>query len=180
MESLKHMKKMLTAAIEHQMTNLDCVDAKELGEAVDMLKDLEEAIYYCSITKAMEENSHNMNMQQQQQPSSMHYFSEMNYPHTYNTTTGMRTSYPSGNEMRTTYQSEGMRDPREGRSPTTRKMYMESKELHHDKMTQLKDLEKYMQELSTDITEMIEDASIEERQLLQKKLSTLASKVING
>lgn len=168
MESLKHMKKMLTAAIEHQMTNLDCVDAKELGEAVDMLKDLEEAIYYCSITKAMEENSHNMDMQQQ--PSSMHYFSEMNYPYTYNTTTGMRTSYPS----------EEMRDPREGRSPKTRKMYMESKELHHDKMTQLKDLEKYMQELSTDITEMIEDASIEERQLLQKKLSTLASKVING
>lgn len=30
------------------------VDAKELGEAVDMLKDLAEAKYYCSIVAAME------------------------------------------------------------------------------------------------------------------------------
>ena len=27
------------------------VDTKELGEAIDMIKDLEEAIYYCTVTK---------------------------------------------------------------------------------------------------------------------------------
>jgi hypothetical protein len=36
------------------MTHLDSVDAKELGEAIDMIKDLSEAIYYCTITEAME------------------------------------------------------------------------------------------------------------------------------
>ena len=41
--------------IESQMTNLDEVDTKELGEAIDMIKDLEEAMYYCTITKAMEQ-----------------------------------------------------------------------------------------------------------------------------
>jgi hypothetical protein len=29
------------------------VDTKELGEAIDMIKDLEEAIYYCTVTEAM-------------------------------------------------------------------------------------------------------------------------------
>ena len=41
--------------IEGQMTHLDEVDTKELGEAIDMIKDLEEAMYYCTITKAMEQ-----------------------------------------------------------------------------------------------------------------------------
>ena len=37
--------------------NLNTVDTRELGEAVDMIKDLAEAIYYCTVTKAMEEKS---------------------------------------------------------------------------------------------------------------------------
>ena len=41
----------------------------------------------------------------------------------------------------------------------------------------MKDLEKYMHELSTDITEMISDASPEEKQLLKQKLTTLATKL---
>ena len=36
------------------MGDLTSVDAKELGEAVDMIKDLSEAIYYCTITESME------------------------------------------------------------------------------------------------------------------------------
>mgnify|MGYP003301599559 CR=1 FL=1 len=54
MERLKHMKETLTCLIENQMSHLDQVDTKELGEAIDMIKDLEEAIYYCTITEAME------------------------------------------------------------------------------------------------------------------------------
>jgi len=34
---------------------MEKVDAQELGAAVDMIKDLSEAIYYCTITEAMEE-----------------------------------------------------------------------------------------------------------------------------
>ena len=56
-------------------------------------------------------------------------------------------------------------------------MYMESKEQHKDTNTKIHDLEKYMNELSMDITEMIEGASPEEKQMLQKKISTLASKI---
>jgi hypothetical protein len=41
-----------------------------------------------------------------------------------------------------------MHDYREGRSPMARRTYMESKELHKGKEAQMKELEKYMQELS--------------------------------
>ena len=55
MERLKQMKETLMSSVQSQLGNLDNVDAKELGEAVDMIKDLSEAIYYCKIKKEMEE-----------------------------------------------------------------------------------------------------------------------------
>ena len=70
-----------------------------------------------------------------------------------------------------------MRDSREGRSPQTRRTYMENKQMHRDKASQLRELEKYMQELTQDMVEMIEDASPEERQYLEKKVSALATKI---
>ena len=55
MERLKAMKESLMGCVEGQIHgHLNEVDAKELGEAVDMIKDLSEAIYYCTITEAME------------------------------------------------------------------------------------------------------------------------------
>ena len=54
-EKLKEMKTKLMNAVEVQMNNLNCVDTKELGEAIDMIKDLEEAIYHCYIINAMEQ-----------------------------------------------------------------------------------------------------------------------------
>ena len=64
-----------------------------------------------------------------------------------------------------------------GHSPHSRRRYLEAKEHGKDKATQLRELEKYMQELSADIVEMIDDATPEEKQYLEKKLTTLASKV---
>jgi len=69
------------------------------------------------------------------------------------------------------------RDEREGRSYNSRRMYMEAKDMKRDKATQLRELEKYMQELSQDITEMIADASPEEKAYLEKKITALASKI---
>ena len=70
-----------------------------------------------------------------------------------------------------------MRDYREGRSPMSRRTYMESKEMHKDGKVTMHELDKYMQELSQDVVEMIEKATPEEKQLLQQKLTMLASKV---
>ena len=53
MKRLKTMKEMLMACAEGQMQHLEEVDAEELGEVIDMIKDIEEAIYYCTVTEAM-------------------------------------------------------------------------------------------------------------------------------
>ena len=53
-EEMKTMKTQLMGCVQGQMGNLEKADAKQLGEAIDMIKDLSEAIYYCTITDSME------------------------------------------------------------------------------------------------------------------------------
>lgn len=58
-ERIKGIKENLLANIEGQVCNIRDADAEELGAAIDMLKDLEEALYYCTITEAMEGKGNN-------------------------------------------------------------------------------------------------------------------------
>lgn len=53
-EMIKSMEQTLMCCAQGQMGHLESVDAKELGEVIDMIKDLEEAMYYCVIVEAME------------------------------------------------------------------------------------------------------------------------------
>lgn len=245
MEQLKQMKEMLTGCVQGQLTHLDTVDAQELGAAVDMIKDLAEAIYYCTITEAMEEKEENG-----KDHGGMMYYPVMYYREG-NTTDG-RDSSRGGRDGRRNYEDYGMmyhgnnmpypyypeweyyrdmdkmkgrmyynggssssgggsngggngsssgssssssgsgtrgyserempfgemmRDSREGRSPMSRKTYMESKEMHKDKSTQLQELEKYTQELTSDLVEMIEGATPEEKQYLSNRIAALATKI---
>ena len=217
MDMLKSMKETLMCAAQNQMSHLDTVDAKELGEVIDMVKDLEEAIYYCTITEAMQKKDHEGNGNNHttiyySEPmrdmySRMYYDGGTSY-RMYNDGGRMYAgdgnggsssrmyadggrAYSNGNEGRDGRSSNGnegqggrrgyqdmMRDPREGKSPDQRRMYMEAKQMHHGKTKQLQELEKYMKELSGDLTEMIEDASPEEKQYLGNRLSVLANKII--
>ena len=54
---------------------------------------------------------------------------------------------------------------------------MEAKELHHDKAKQMQELDNYVQELTSDVLEMVHDASPEEKMALSQKMSALASKI---
>lgn len=182
MEQLKHIKEILTGQVQSQLGNLQSVDTKELGEVIDMIKDMEEAIYYCTITKAMEAKD-------KEGTHSPHYYTEYNYPtphyrdmdrnsgRMYYEDTGNTIGSMSGPKYYTEWEYPMTRDRREGKSGMSRRTYMEHKEMHVDKPMQLKELEKYMQDLTKDLTEMIEDASPEEKQLLQQRISTLASKI---
>lgn len=49
MKKLHALEEALACMLETQMGNLECVDAAEMGEVVDMIKDIEEAKYYCSV-----------------------------------------------------------------------------------------------------------------------------------
>lgn len=162
MYELKNMKECLMAYVWPQLKHLDQVDAKELGEAIDMIKDLEEAIYYCTITKAMEQ-------QPQEENGYRRYYGEGKWDRNQHHMPQQHVNDSWGEEW----------DWREGRSPKSRKMYMEAKQMHHGKTSSLHELEKYMKELTDDIIEMIEDATPEEKELLSNKLSGLAARIDN-
>lgn len=191
MHRLKSMKETLISCVQAQLADIASVDTKELGEAIDMIKDLEEAIYYCHISKAMEEKE-----EEKDHCHIVPYFIERDM----DKDMGRRyyTDYKDGRMRGTSYRDEEyaphrdeehegkwrerevpfeFRDSREGRSPISRRHYMESKEMHQGKEKKIKDLEKYLQELSEDIVEMIQDASPEEKQMLEKKMTHLTSKI---
>ena len=185
MERLKSIKETLVNSIQGQVGHLDSVDAKELGEVVDMVKDLSEAIYYCTITEAMNHKDKDVERHYYHDP---YYYRDMDrdmgrmyYPNTYAANGGMSsgsTGSQGGSRNYTeTMMNPIMRDRREGNSPLSRKTYMEAKEMYHDKPTKMKELEKYIHELGKDLTEMIEGASAEEKQMLNQKLTALASKI---
>ena len=59
----KHLKKEIKhklekAAYEELEHNWDNICIKELGEVIDMIKDLDKAIYYETIVEAMEEDEY--------------------------------------------------------------------------------------------------------------------------
>lgn len=70
-EELKTMKTQLMGCIQGQMGDLKNVDTKQLGQAVDMVKDLSEAIYYCTITESMEKAE---KMEQQTPVNNINYY----------------------------------------------------------------------------------------------------------
>ena len=197
-ERLKHIKETLMSAVESQMYNLSEVDTEELGDVIDMLKDLEEATYYCSVVKVMEESEKH----KEKNGSDMMYYPPMYYDErsiSHENSNGMHRSYYSnGNGSSSSSNGNGsssgsngssssqyterefpyaFQDAREGKSHRSRRMYMEAKETHQDKSVQMKELEKYVQELAQDMVEMVEGASAEEKQYLSKKITALATKL---
>ena len=191
MERLKSIKDNLIAAVQCQ--DISSADAKEMGEVVDMIKDIEEAIYYCTITKAMEEKYPEQSMYyggrrggMREYPPYMKYrpeiYRDMDYDRMYYTESGMAQTpsdrYSGSVNQRTKMEAPvRIYDSREGRSGMTRRNYMEGKEMHHNQDAQMQELKKYMQELSEDITEMIQDASPDEKLLLKQKLTSLTQKL---
>lgn len=208
-EAMKSIQEQLISCVHGQMGDLKNTDTKELGQAVDMIKDMEEAIYYHTITEAMNKSSEATKNGGSNGETNINYYSypnrmfpsenyrdmERNGGYMYYPGQGLSGGSSSGgnsgggnnggggnsgggNASYYTEMPSGMWwDPREGRSALRRKMYMEGKEQHKDTASQLRELEAYLQELSSDITEMIQDASPEERAALRQKMTTLVSKI---
>ena len=78
--------------------------------------------------------------------------------------------------------NSGSRGYSESRYDRARRGYEETKSMHKDnssesKQMKMKSLEDYTKELASDITDMVQDMSAEEKNLLRTKLQTLAQKV---
>ena len=148
MKKLCKIKDTLINLVEQQMTNPQCVDTHEMGEVIDMIKDLAETCYYVSIVEAMEDKEDHE--ESSRQTDTMYY--------------GIGAMNDDNKKM--------------GHSPMKRKSYIESKERHMDQAQQMRELEDYAQVLTSDLLEMIQDATPEEKQLLQRKIATLATKIV--
>lgn len=190
-EAMKQMKTNIIHCVEAQMDNLKDVNTKQLGEAIDMIKDLSEAIYYCTITQSMQKAE-----EEKPEVRNINYYTPMYYPGggqggNGGGSQGGGTRYYTP-RMPDEYMNYGMmpddgyyrrwqiaeRNPKEGRSPVRRRMYMEGKEQHKDMPSQMHELEAYLQELSSDVTEMMKDASPEEKNTLRQKLNMLTNKIV--
>ena len=145
---LKCLEEEMVSVLELQFENLEHVCTKELGEAIDIVKDLEEAIYYHTITEAMK---------------------------TEKAATAHSWDIEENHDRNMKVKEEW--DELLGHSPHGRKRYLDAKEHGKDKASQLRELEKYMSELTTDIVTMIDDASVDEKAYLEKKITALATKI---
>ena len=214
---IKRMHEMiekLSEAAECEFSKgIENVDTCEMDKVVDMMKDLSEAMYYRTLTKAMQESDTEeiMEMFDRYGDGGKRYYDMWRYksgrfapkgrgtrrgydePPYYHMTPDMYREHDQeywrdmDRKDGKMYYTEPItmdktHDVREGKSGMSRRSYMETKEMHksntpEDKQQKMKELEKYMGELSTDITEMISDASPEERNLLKQKLQVLTQKI---
>lgn len=211
-EESKPIKKMcekLMDSVNHELDKgVENVDAKELGEVIDMIKDLYEAkkemyeaCYYKQIMEAMEEHdfedeeeimdegrrgyrgqprdSRGRYMRRGYQKMMPEYYRDMDMD-------DGRMYYTSGSSMGSSsgssmgYNDGMMRDMREGRNGQSRRGYVETKEMHkgnseEDKMAKKRELDKWMNDIGSDVKELVHDMTPEEKTMAKTKLTNLAN-----
>ena len=201
---IHEMIEKLTKCAEMEFEKgVENINAEEMGEVTDMIKDLAEAEYYAKISKAMDESEYGedydymgaydehsrkgyrgqprdskgryMSRRRMGYEAPMHIMPDMDY-----NAEEMRDMDRMDGRM---YYTEPMHSTHsESRYDKARRGYMESKEMHKDnsaesKQHKMKELEEYMKSLAEDLTEAIQDATPEERTMAKQKLSSLIQKM---
>lgn len=208
---IERIHKMIEYLTEKALCELDKgvenVNTKEMGEAVDMIKDLCEAEYKAVIVKSMkkadeEEEEYNKELlralkDEYGEEGGRRYYDEYRYANGRFAPKGRGTRrgyeeppyyhmYPD-RDMDREYGRMYYTEPTathtsESGYDRAKRMYTETKEMHkantpEDKEHKMKSLDSYTKELASDITGMVADMSAEEKNLLRTKLSTLVSKI---
>ena len=128
----------LICAVEKQMEDLEGVCTQELGEVIDMIKDLSKAIYYDVVTEAMLETD----------------------------------------ELGEEIEVKKIKDTHdESHGYHSYHAYMEAKHKNSDNAILMRELEKYMGDISQDLLEIMKNAAPEEKSYLNKKMNSLISKL---
>lgn len=207
-ERIHKMVECLTEkAVNEFEKGIENVDTSEMGEVVDMIKDLAEAEYHSIISKAMkkadeEEEEYNKELlrslkAEYGEESGRRFYDHYRYangrfaPKGHGTRRGYEEPpymhmYPEMEHMRDMdrdygkmYYTEPMNESGYDRA---KRNYTETKEMHkantpEDKEHKMKALDGYIKELGGDITQLIGDMTAEEKNLLRGKMSTLVSKI---
>ena len=199
------MIEKLTKCAEMELEKgIDKIDAEEMGEVTDMIKDLAEAEYYSKISKAMDEAEYGEDhdyrgaydeherkgYRGQPRDSRGRYMSRRGYMpmmRDYDWD-NMQMDRDMDREHGKMYYTEPMtmhndnQPHSESRYDRARRGYEESKAMHksgsvEDKKKNMESLEHYMKELSEEMAELIESMDASEKTMVRSKLQTLAQKV---
>ena len=206
------MTEKLAECAEKQFdAGIENIDTTEMGQVVDMMKDLSEAMYYRELTKAMQKfDAEDVMEMLDSYGDGRKFYDHYRYadgrfapkgrgtyrrgyeePPYYHMTTEMYRNMENYRDMdrgsgRMYYTEPSMNydsgSHMESRYDMAKRNYTESKELHRgntaeDKEHKMKELEKYMREIGSDIAEVISDASSEEKALLKQKLQVIMQKI---
>lgn len=178
----------LSEVIENEFANgAECIDTCEMGAVADIYKDLNEAEYYATLVKSMNEASTDEVMAMFDRYGDRRYYTDRerrerdeppyyHYPRDIDRLSG-RMYYSEPIEK-----TEKIIEKSESEYDKAKRHYTETKELHkgntpEDKESKMKSLDGYIRELSGDITQLIGDMTAEEKNLLRNKMSTLVSKI---
>ena len=213
-ERMHKMQECLTEkAVNEFEKGIENVDTSEMGEVVDMIKDLAEAEYHSIISKTMkkadeEEEEYNKELlkslkAEYSEESDRRFYDHYRYadgrfapkgrgtyrrgyeeppywhmtPERYHDMEYRRDMDKENGRM---YYTEPMYT--ESRYESAKRAYTESKELHkgnepQDKEAKMRELEKYMKEMSDDLLNLMKGMSQEEMNMAKSKLSVLVSKM---
>ena len=207
---IKRMHEMiekLSEAAECEFSKgIENVDTCEMGKVVDMMKDLSEAMYYRTLTKAMQESDAEeiMEMFDKYGDDGKRYYDMWRYksgrfaPKGRGTRRGYEEPpyYHMTPDQYKEHDPEYWRDldrkdgkmyytepiTMESRYDKAKRGYEESKMTHKEntpehKQAKMKDLEAYLKELSEDVTQLLSDATPEERAMVRGKMQVLTQKI---
>ena len=206
-ERMHDMIECLSECAKHEFSKgVENVDTCEMGKVTDMLKDLSEAMYYRTLTKAMEELEKDEIMEMfDRYGDGRRFYDHYRYANgrfapkghgTYRRGYDEPPYYHMTPEMYREHDPKYYRDmdKSDGKMYYTEPMkamsryenakrgYEESKQMHRDntpddKQAKMKDLENYMKELSEDVAKLITDATPEEKSVVKNKMQVLMQKI---
>lgn len=152
------MEKLETYANEELSKDKSEICTHELGEVIDMIKDCAEGLYQMSVYDSMK------NAEDEEKYYQKHRKNEMYYKQPDNSLMMIES---------TPYLSDSQRDNISHSLGNTN----ETKYYTETRVTKVSDLEKYLQELSKDIAEIVKEATPEERAALKQKIIGLQQKI---
>ena len=164
MERIARIKDDLIAMVEEQVARggLHNIDTHELGDVVDMIKDLAEACYYCEKAKEAKMCNEEMEYDEYDYRDRDRKTGRMFYPGGNSGSRGGNSGSRGGSYNTTAY-ARGMRGGRRGFSENNP---MDSREIEH-----------YINDLSEELIDMLRDINPEDKAVFQQKISSLANKI---
>ena len=172
-----------------------------MGEATDMMKDLAEAMYYRTLTNAMDESDSDEILAMMEKYGDRRHYDHYRYADGRFAPKGRgtRRGYDEPpyyhmdpewdrdmdrHDGKMHYTDTGMNRPemKESNYDRAKRHYTETKDMHkadtpEDKQKKMESLDSYMKEITGDVTKLMHDMTSEEKNLLRNKLSTLVSKI---